>query len=739
VGAGLPRSRRRGVVGLIVRRLPLGVLVLLVLLCGLTGAASAHRAPRAKAVTYRGYRIVVPAGWPVYHLSAHPDTCVRFDRHAVYLGQPSPVQRCPGHAAGRTEAILEQPLGAHAAGSAGAGVAPPSNLLAQDAGGSVAQLAIPAHRLLVTATWNTRPAVVKRALGVRSIGPSTAAVGPAPRRPGLRAHAADVAAGGMVYTGLGFDACSTPSIAQLSAWDASPYRAVGIYLGGVNMACAQPNLTAAWVSEAAAAGWHLIPAYVGLQAPSNSCGCAAINPGQAAAEGSAAAADAIAHAQTLGIGPGNPIYYDMETYPRGGSDTSAVTSFLSAWTARMHGDGYRSGVYADTDSGIPDLVARYGTGYTEPDDIWIADWNDARTVADPAVPSADWASQQRLHQYEGPHDETHGAVTINIDSNYLDGMTAGPAPNTTPDISANPELNVRPGSDGSIVLHASWGGATNVTGWQLLAGISPQQLAPFGAPVKGTGGGTTIVLHSAFPYFQVQALGNGQQVLGTSAVMSTPAHLAIYGPGAYVSAGGVGAVPIGCFTGSSCEVATKISVPGAAIASTGPETVPSDGGLVLFKLSPHGRKLLARAPGRRLPVRISARDVSGATVSTTLNLIPFLTSGRGPQHSLTDSPGLYLLGTTEFVSHGVVGGVLAGCSGGAPCWVRTRIRAGGSLVASTTGGTLGANELGYLIFKLTARGRSLLAHAPGNHLGAQVTITDSNATATGRVALVSFY
>src|SRR5215470_7062252 len=64
------------------------------------------------------------------------------------------------------------------------------------------------------------------------------------------------------FTGLGFDACTAPSSATMSAWLASPYRAVGIYFGGVNRACAQPNLTATWVTEQLTAGWHLIPIYM---------------------------------------------------------------------------------------------------------------------------------------------------------------------------------------------------------------------------------------------------------------------------------------------------------------------------------------------------------------------------------------------------------------------------------------------------------------------------------------------
>ena len=53
----------------------------------------------------------------------------------------------------------------------------------------------------------------------------------------------------------------------MRAWLASPYRAVGIYLGGSNRACPDGNLSAAWVNSVVASGWNLLPLYVGLQAP----------------------------------------------------------------------------------------------------------------------------------------------------------------------------------------------------------------------------------------------------------------------------------------------------------------------------------------------------------------------------------------------------------------------------------------------------------------------------------------
>ena len=108
----------------------------------------------------------------------------------------------------------------------------------------------------------------------------------------------------------------------MSAWGTySPYAAVGIYIGGTNRGCAQKNLTAAWVSAESAAGWHMIPIYVGLQAP-GACSCQAITPSLAASQGTAAAQDAVVQAQALGIGTGNPIYLDMEGYKRSTATTS---------------------------------------------------------------------------------------------------------------------------------------------------------------------------------------------------------------------------------------------------------------------------------------------------------------------------------------------------------------------------------------------------------------------------------
>jgi glycoside hydrolase-like protein len=230
------------------------------------------------------------------------------------------------------------------------------------------------------------------------------------------------------FTGLGFDACTAPSSRTMSAWASSPYRAVGVYIGGINRACSQPNLTSAWVGEQIVAGWHLIPTYVGLQAPTSSCGsCARLSSSLATTQGTAAAEDAVSDAQGAGIGPGSPIYFDMEAYTRTSSASRATLAFLAAWTTRLHALGYVSGVYSSSASGIADLAGQIGSGYPLPDDLWIANWNGQQNTIDPYVPATAWNSHQRLHQYRGGHNETYGGVTINIDNDYVEGATSGAA------------------------------------------------------------------------------------------------------------------------------------------------------------------------------------------------------------------------------------------------------------------------------------------------------------------------
>lgn len=265
------------------------------------------------------------------------------------------------------------------------------------------------------------------------------------------------------YTGLGFDACTAPSSAAMTAWLASPYRAVGIYFGGVNRACTQPNLTSDWVAEQVANGWHLMPIYMGLQAP-----CTTSNKkflftaANAATQGRANAEDAVAQATALGLARGSVLINDMEAYRT--DDTgcrTAVQTFVGAWSSRLHDLGYLSGFYSSLGSGVADQVAVYNsTTYVRTDYLDFARYDGVVTIANPAIPSSYWSPHRRIKQYMGGHDETWGGVTINIDNDYLD---VAPLP-TDPfgDFGGNgwSDLLARTTSTGTLYLYP--GNGTNL-------------------------------------------------------------------------------------------------------------------------------------------------------------------------------------------------------------------------------------------------------------------------------------
>ncbi|SCG78823.1 protein of unknown function [Micromonospora echinaurantiaca] len=223
------------------------------------------------------------------------------------------------------------------------------------------------------------------------------------------------------FTGLGFDTCAAPSNTAMKAWLQSPYRAVGIYIGGVNRGCAQANLTKAWVSTQQAAGWRFFPLYVGLQAPCSSYQ-RRIDPARAAVQGREAADDAATSARNLGLAARSTIILDLERYPAGNvACTGAVDTFVSAWTGRLHEHGFLAGLYTSVESaGLADQVAAYARpGYARPDLIDFARWDGVQTVSDEAIPASYWP-RRRMKQYRGDHHETWGGVRINIDSNYLE-------------------------------------------------------------------------------------------------------------------------------------------------------------------------------------------------------------------------------------------------------------------------------------------------------------------------------
>ena len=201
------------------------------------------------------------------------------------------------------------------------------------------------------------------------------------------------------------------------------FSTVAVYIGGAEVGCAQPNLTAAWVRSATSMGYAVMPTYVGPQA---SCSpfSVRIKPAHAAAQGRAAAADAIRQAAALGMGRGTPIYYDLEAYDGARRRCrSAALSFLDAWTRTLHASGYLSGVYTSASSGAANVgAARMVNGHrlAKPDSMWFGLWDHRRNLAGyPYLLPAWWRGPHRIKQYLGPHRRTVGGRTLDIDSDWV--------------------------------------------------------------------------------------------------------------------------------------------------------------------------------------------------------------------------------------------------------------------------------------------------------------------------------
>lgn len=378
---------------------------------------AAVQGPPARAdtsVDYEGLRISVPADWPVYRLGPRSTDCVRFDRHALYLGPAGENQLCPAHVVGRTEALHVEPLTEQTASLAGdlldgrsperGSVAGMPALTVRDTMTREIREVVPDAGVLITGSYGTAPGVVDRLL---------AKITPAPdgeRRSGEARRG--------WTTGPGFDTCTAPSLAAMRAWR-EDFVAANIYIGGPARACPDGRLSRRWVAAAQAMGWRLIPTYVGPQAP-----CAVkrprFSPETAAIEGQLSAVDATNRAAALGLPPRTPIYLDLEAYGRSPSCRQAVLAFLDSWTKGVRALAYTSGVYSSAGSGIRDLGE--ASDISKPTAIWFAHWDRKPDMwADRYLDEDWWPGHHRIKQYRGDHVERHGGVRLKIDSDAVDG------------------------------------------------------------------------------------------------------------------------------------------------------------------------------------------------------------------------------------------------------------------------------------------------------------------------------
>jgi hypothetical protein len=112
------------------------------------------------------------------------------------------------------------------------------------------------------------------------------------------------------------------------------------------------------------------------------------------------------------------------------------------------------------------------------------------STGSPYVPSSEW-SNRRLHQYQGDHTETYRRARLSIDSNYLDGQTAGAGGAAGPPVPDGTFVHVA----GSQAIYRIAGGAPlfvspqywSTLGTQPLTVISQQQFASLNpVPADGT-------------------------------------------------------------------------------------------------------------------------------------------------------------------------------------------------------------------------------------------------------------
>ncbi|MET9610360.1 DUF1906 domain-containing protein [Streptomyces sp. NPDC006512] len=400
-----------------------------------------------RTVDYQGLRLTVPADWRILDLDRHPETCLRLDLPTLYLGHAGTQSECGGRAvAPRADTLHLEPIDD----------APPRAdipTLAVDGGRALppaegdsneVRYALRRSGVMATLSYGAAPDTV-RGLLARAVEAGRAPGGGegAPARPGPAAPAAPavpaVAAAPRsaqeAFTGLGFDACTAPTQRAMDSWrSGSPFGAVGIYIGGKARACAQPQLTAGWIRRQTAAGWHLMPIWVGPQPWHSPSTGLSPDPSEANEQGKAAADGAADAARSLGLAPGTILYNDLENYSDRATWDAPAVAYLTAWTVRLHERGFRSGAYVAASSGVKALSAHYHQApQAMPDVLWGAQWNGAASVADKdlGLPArtAQWAGPRRAHQFRGDHDASYGGVTLNIDRNWLDVDPAalGPA------------------------------------------------------------------------------------------------------------------------------------------------------------------------------------------------------------------------------------------------------------------------------------------------------------------------
>ena len=306
---------------------PLGLLLALLVVSALSQAALPAGAG-ARAIGFAGQSVRVPPGWRVYRLAQHPGMCVRLDRRAVYLGPPGAEpalsrRRCRRPAAGDPR----RPVARRAA-------QPP-----------------------------------RRCHGAERRRPGASAGGQRLHRPRLRRLQRALLAddGGLGSLALPGDR-RLHRRRQPGLLAAEPDRELGQRPDRRRLA-PDPDLRRPAVADQQLQ--QLRQAQPQPRRPPRAPRRPSTrSPRRAPSRSGPAARSTSTWSPTR----------------RTSSASAATLAFLEAWTNKLHSLGYVSGVYSSSASGIADLADQVGSGYVQPDDLWIANWNGQQNTTDPSSP-----------------------------------------------------------------------------------------------------------------------------------------------------------------------------------------------------------------------------------------------------------------------------------------------------------------------------------------------------------------
>lgn len=237
-----------------------------------------------------------------------------------------------------------------------------------------------------------------------------------------------------ISQGMGIDACGlmNNTTRARAFWDNTPYHNIGVYIGGSAASC--PTNSASFVSSLVSMGWHILPLWVGPQAPcSDFASRFSSNTTTAFDQGRDQALAAYQKLVNLGMSTDNtPVIYDLEAFNTGNTTClNAAKAFIRGWTVQMHvAPAQKAGVYG---SSCASGLSSYASISPPPDFIDGADWDGIKSTWNLACVSTSWwVNNQRHKQYRGGHSETWNGVTVSVDSDCSNGPVY-PGGNSFPD------------------------------------------------------------------------------------------------------------------------------------------------------------------------------------------------------------------------------------------------------------------------------------------------------------------